>query len=108
MGYVSTLISIQSAFENAGILFFDNDIGGGIGVRLSKQQLPPDSMRPAAVKPAAKIATLWVDGVGHGFLTLQEAVEARNQLPEDKKQRAAIESGGIEYSPSEIDRLQQK
>jgi hypothetical protein len=36
MGYVSTLISIQSAFENAGIRFLDNDVGGGIGVRLIK------------------------------------------------------------------------
>jgi hypothetical protein len=34
MGYVSTLISIQSAFEDAGIRFLDNDAEGGIGVRL--------------------------------------------------------------------------
>ena len=33
MGYVSTLMRIQSAFENAGIRFLDNDAGGGIGVR---------------------------------------------------------------------------
>jgi predicted transcriptional regulator len=33
MGYVSTLIRIQSAFENAGIRFLDNDAGSGIGVR---------------------------------------------------------------------------
>jgi len=26
------LMSIQSAFEKAGILFLDNDAGGGIGV----------------------------------------------------------------------------
>ena len=35
MGYVSTLMGIQSAFEKAGILFLDNDAGGGIGVRLA-------------------------------------------------------------------------
>jgi hypothetical protein len=34
MGYVSTLMRIQSAFEQAGILFLDNDLAGGIGVRL--------------------------------------------------------------------------
>jgi transcriptional regulator with XRE-family HTH domain len=33
MGYVSTLMRIQSAFENAGVRFLDNDAGGGIGVR---------------------------------------------------------------------------
>jgi hypothetical protein len=36
MGYVSTLMSIQSAFEKAGIRFLDNDAGGGIGVRFIK------------------------------------------------------------------------
>jgi hypothetical protein len=35
MGYVSTLMSVQSAFEQAGIRFVDNEPGGGIGVRLS-------------------------------------------------------------------------
>ena len=34
MGYVSTLMRIQSALENAGIRFLDNDAEGGIGVRL--------------------------------------------------------------------------
>jgi transcriptional regulator with XRE-family HTH domain len=34
MGYVSTLMRIQSAFQGAGILFLDNDAGGGIGIRL--------------------------------------------------------------------------
>jgi hypothetical protein len=34
MDYVSTLMSIQSAFEKAGIIFQDEDAGGGIGVRL--------------------------------------------------------------------------
>jgi hypothetical protein len=38
MGYVSTLMSIQSAFEKAGIRFLDNEPGGGIGVRLSEQK----------------------------------------------------------------------
>ena len=33
MGYVSTLMSIQTALEKAGIRFLDNDAGGGIGVR---------------------------------------------------------------------------
>jgi hypothetical protein len=37
MGYVSTLMSIQSAFEQAGIIFLDDDAGGGIGVRLGKK-----------------------------------------------------------------------
>jgi transcriptional regulator with XRE-family HTH domain len=36
-GYVSTLTQIQSAFEKAGILFLDDDAGGGIGVRLGKK-----------------------------------------------------------------------
>ena len=35
MGYVSTLIRIQSAFEKAGILFLDNDAAGGIGLRFA-------------------------------------------------------------------------
>jgi len=34
-GYVSTLTRIQSAFEQAGIVFLDDDAGGGIGVRLA-------------------------------------------------------------------------
>jgi transcriptional regulator with XRE-family HTH domain len=38
MGYVSTLMSIQSAFEKAGVRFLDNEPGGGIGVRLSEQK----------------------------------------------------------------------
>jgi hypothetical protein len=37
MGYVSTLMSIQSAFEQAGILFQDEDAEGGIGVQLEKK-----------------------------------------------------------------------
>jgi len=37
-GCVSTLMRIQSAIENAGIRFLDNDAGGGIGVRLSEQE----------------------------------------------------------------------
>jgi len=35
VGYVSTLMRIQSAFEKAGIRFLDNDSGGGIGVRFT-------------------------------------------------------------------------
>ena len=34
MGYVSTLMRIQSAFEKAGIRFIEKDSEGGIGVRL--------------------------------------------------------------------------
>jgi len=34
-GYVSTLMRIQSALEQAGIRFLDNEPGGGIGVRLT-------------------------------------------------------------------------
>jgi hypothetical protein len=35
MGYVSTLMRIESAFEKAGIRFIDNDAAGGIGVRFA-------------------------------------------------------------------------
>ena len=35
MGYVSTLMRLQSAFERAGIRFIDNDAAGGIGVRFA-------------------------------------------------------------------------
>jgi hypothetical protein len=35
MGYVSTLMRIQSAFKKAGIIFLDNDAAGGIGVRFA-------------------------------------------------------------------------
>ena len=34
MGYVSTLMRIQSALEQAGIRFINNEPEGGIGVRL--------------------------------------------------------------------------
>jgi transcriptional regulator with XRE-family HTH domain len=34
-GYISTLIQIQSAFEQAGIRFLDNGADGGMGVRLA-------------------------------------------------------------------------
>jgi predicted transcriptional regulator len=33
-GYISTLVRIQTALEQAGIRFLDSDAGGGIGVRL--------------------------------------------------------------------------
>jgi predicted transcriptional regulator len=36
-GYVSTLESVQSALEKAGVRFIDNDGNGGIGVRLTAQ-----------------------------------------------------------------------
>ena len=38
MRYVSTLMRIQSAFEEAGIRFLDNEAEGGIGVRLREQK----------------------------------------------------------------------
>jgi hypothetical protein len=38
MGYVSTLMSIESAFESAGIHFLGNDAEGGTGVRLIKPE----------------------------------------------------------------------
>jgi transcriptional regulator with XRE-family HTH domain len=37
-GYVSTIARIQSAFENAGVLFIDDDEAAGIGVRLTKKR----------------------------------------------------------------------
>ena len=37
-GYVSTLLRIQTAFENAGVLFIDDDETAGIGVRLAKKK----------------------------------------------------------------------
>jgi transcriptional regulator with XRE-family HTH domain len=37
-GYVSTLLRIQTAFENAGVLFIDDDDTAGIGVRLAKKK----------------------------------------------------------------------
>jgi transcriptional regulator with XRE-family HTH domain len=37
-GYVSTIVRIQSAFEEAGILFIDEDDTAGIGLRLAKKK----------------------------------------------------------------------
>jgi len=37
-GYVSTLVRIQEAFEQAGILFIDDDDTGGYGLRLAKKK----------------------------------------------------------------------
>ena len=37
-GYASTLARIQAAFEDAGVLFIDEDELGGIGVRLAKKE----------------------------------------------------------------------
>jgi transcriptional regulator with XRE-family HTH domain len=34
--YVSTISRIQAAFENAGVLFIDDDGSAGFGVRLAK------------------------------------------------------------------------
>jgi hypothetical protein len=38
MGYVSTLLKIQEAFEQAGVQFMDDDDFGGIGVRLQRKK----------------------------------------------------------------------
>ena len=37
-GYVSTLVRIQSAFEDAGVLFIDDDEIAGIGLRFAKKK----------------------------------------------------------------------
>jgi hypothetical protein len=37
-GYASTLIRIQAAFEQAGIVFIENDDTGGYGLRFSKKK----------------------------------------------------------------------
>jgi transcriptional regulator with XRE-family HTH domain len=36
-GYVSTVVKIQAAFEDAGIQFIDDDELGGYGVRMAKK-----------------------------------------------------------------------
>ena len=37
-GYVSTIVRIQAAFEDAGVLFIDDDDTAGIGLRLTKKR----------------------------------------------------------------------
>jgi transcriptional regulator with XRE-family HTH domain len=37
-GYVSTVLRIQAAFEDAGILFIGDDDTAGIGLRLAKRR----------------------------------------------------------------------
>ena len=37
-GYVSTLVRIQAAFEQAGIEFIDGDEIGGFGLRMAKKK----------------------------------------------------------------------
>jgi transcriptional regulator with XRE-family HTH domain len=37
-GYVSTLVKIQAALEQAGIQFIDDDDLGGFGVRMAKKK----------------------------------------------------------------------
>jgi transcriptional regulator with XRE-family HTH domain len=37
-GYVSTMVRIQEAFEQAGIQFIDDDETGGFGVRVAKRK----------------------------------------------------------------------
>jgi transcriptional regulator with XRE-family HTH domain len=38
-GYVSTIMRIQAAFEDAGVLFIDGDETAGIGLRLTKKRV---------------------------------------------------------------------
>ena len=44
-GYVSTLERIQAAFEDAGVLFIDEDGTASIGVRLAKKKIKQSSSR---------------------------------------------------------------
>lgn len=44
-GYVSTLVRIQAAFEDAGVLFIDDDETAGIGLRLAKKKTKQSSSR---------------------------------------------------------------
>jgi transcriptional regulator with XRE-family HTH domain len=37
-GYVSTIMRIQSALEDAGVLFIEDDETAGIGLRLTKKR----------------------------------------------------------------------
>lgn len=37
-GYISTMLKIQTAFEQAGIQFIDDDETGGFGVRMAKRK----------------------------------------------------------------------
>jgi transcriptional regulator with XRE-family HTH domain len=37
-GYVSTLVKIQDAFQQAGIQFIDDDELGGFGLRMAKKK----------------------------------------------------------------------
>jgi hypothetical protein len=37
-GYVSTVMRIQAALENAGVLFIDDDEAAGIGLRLTEKR----------------------------------------------------------------------
>jgi DNA-binding XRE family transcriptional regulator len=38
VGYVSTMVRIESAFEDAGVLFISDDDTGGFGLRLAKKK----------------------------------------------------------------------
>ena len=40
-GYVSTIVRIQAAFENAGVLFIDDEETAGVGVRLGFTPMSP-------------------------------------------------------------------
>ena len=37
-GYVSTLVRLQAAFEQAGVQFMDEDEVGGFGVRMARKK----------------------------------------------------------------------
>lgn len=43
-GYVSTLVRIQAAFEQAGIQFLEEDQMGGFGLRMAKTHKKPLSL----------------------------------------------------------------
>jgi transcriptional regulator with XRE-family HTH domain len=45
MGYVSTLLRIQAAFEKAGVRFIEADESEGIGLRLRKPSAPARKRR---------------------------------------------------------------
>jgi hypothetical protein len=37
-GYISTLVRIRAAFEDAGVTFIDEDENAGLGLRLSRKK----------------------------------------------------------------------
>ena len=51
MGYVSTLLKIQAAFEQAGIQFIDDDETGGFGLRMAKKKRKDDLVLSSWIVP---------------------------------------------------------